>query len=471
MRPVKGRTKQPRIRGSFPSISSVWLLAFSSFAIATIWTVVLLAMGHRGLSKLLFSAPLWTAITGFVVALLAVLQARTATLQARTATSAQVRDRFGSYLKQRQEAVEGLISESIIKRENSMRALVDLADEYADKRQDVIDSLCSFLRESLRSDPSDDEKRLWRAATMMIRDRLQPRALNRWDCCKIDLTGAVIEGGDLSGVDLTSVTLKLNEVTFLDGTTTFAGAMFGRRSHISFDRATFASGTVCFDDVCLGTEATVSFEEAKFISGHVSFNHARFYSKNVSFREADFLGSCLDFSQVARWHERPIFDFTTEDAPIGIQWPPPFNGKLERVISNSWATLVTDQIPSDHLRHLRSICGLPPDNELIAYIVAGAGERSSIFFSSEDVRFVGRHRRRNVGVAIPFDSLHQLEANVVVDVVPSWSDQGGGSDLVQYLKISYCGNELMTCQFEDPHGNLGTREILERIKEIAKESR
>ena len=222
----------------------------------------------------------------------------------------------------------------------------------------------------------------------------------------------------------------------------------------------------------MGTEAVVSFKNASFISGKAVFGRAGFYSKNVSFHEAQFLGGCVDFSEVARWREPPVFDFAPQDAPRGLRWPPPFIRALEGALANSWAIPVTDQTSPVHLWNLRGKCGLLPGQELFAYIPEPTSYSGRIFFSSMDVRFIitsMRHRDRCL--SIPFDSLHELETEIVT-VYEGWAnDQSAGSYPVEKLKISYCGKELTICHFGNPLGNPGARETLERIKEIAKEFR
>lgn len=463
MRPGTGRSRQTR---PFSTNKPAWPRA--AIMIAALGATAWLAMGHPGVSRLWPAAALWSAVPVFI----AIANTLLYNLQRKTEVSAQRQESFKLYLEQRKEAVAGLASDSIMVRENSVRTLADLADEYADKRQDLINSLCSFLRESLRLEPGDDEQRLWQAAAVMIRERLRPGAPKRWDHCEIDLTGVVIKGGDFSEVDLSGVTLKLDKAAFIGGTTTFARAVFGNGSRVSFESARFDGGTVRFDDICMGTEAVVSFKNASFISGKAVFGRAGFYSKNVSFHEAQFLGGCVDFSEVARWREPPVFDFAPQDAPRGLRWPPPFIRALEGALANSWAIPVTDQTSPVHLWNLRGKCGLLPGQELFAYIPEPTSYSGRIFFSSMDVRFIitsMRHRDRCL--SIPFDSLHELETEIVT-VYEGWAnDQSAGSYPVEKLKISYCGKELTICHFGNPLGNPGARETLERIKEIAKEFR
>ncbi|MEU4774031.1 pentapeptide repeat-containing protein [Micromonospora sp. NPDC023644] len=268
------------------------------------------------------------------------------------------------------KASEQLGSDKAAVRLAGVYAMAGLADDWRDGRQTCIDVLCAYVRMPYTPPPqpsseaqtqADDEASMAMAETARIAReerevrhtvirligrhlRLPEEAATSWRGFDFDLTGAVLDGGDLSTATFsggrvsfagatfigerlsffmakfTGGTVSFEGATFSGGTVSFARATFSG-GRVTFDGATFSGGAVFFDVVTFGggrvsfARATfsgglVSFENATFSGGGVVFRGARFGGGPVSFVSARFAGGVVSFEK-ARLDVPPKFD----------QWP------------------------------------------------------------------------------------------------------------------------------------------------------
>lgn len=154
-------------------------------------------------------------------------------------------------------------------------AMAALADDWLTAGNDLqqkvcVDVLCAYLRmpyEPTTADVGEKEVRL--TIFSVIRDKMQDSGLaTSWCALTLDFTGAVIDGGTLSGV-------------------TTKGQMV-------FDRASFI-GDFSLEDANVVT-GKVSFQHAEFLRGVVSLKRASVQGVDLVFNEARFLGGDLSFS-------------------------------------------------------------------------------------------------------------------------------------------------------------------------------
>ncbi|WP_420117487.1 pentapeptide repeat-containing protein [Micromonospora sp.] len=206
------------------------------------------------------------------------------------------------------KASEQLGSDKAAVRLAGVYAMAGLADDWRDSRQTCIDVLCAYLRMPYtppQDAPSDaspmqpdgdasattsevartarEEREVRHTVIRLIGRhlRLAEEDANSWCGFDYDFTGAVFDGGDLSGA------------TFSVGRVSFSEATFGG-GYMSFDRATFGGGGVSFGRAKFGGGG-VSFDGAKFSGGGVYFGEAMFGGGDVSFGGAKFSGSGVDF--------------------------------------------------------------------------------------------------------------------------------------------------------------------------------
>jgi len=236
-------------------------------------------------------------------------------------------DRFG-------RAADQLGSSQAAVRLAGVYAMAGLADDWEAGRQTCIDVLCAYLRMPY-TPPSGDkphpaktapsglplgstsrgeggdtrqEQQVRQSLLRLIREHLRSGSDSkpRWHGHRFDLRDAVIDGGDLSEIDVRAGTiLNLGGSVFPCGTVTFYGAKFsgglvsfygGKFSggDLVFAGATLSGGEVVFADASF-SGGVVDFGGAEFSGGEVDFGGARFFSGEVNFNSATFSGSTVNF--------------------------------------------------------------------------------------------------------------------------------------------------------------------------------
>ena len=200
-----------------------------------------------------------------------------------------------------------------------LAALARLADVSPPHRAAAIGVLTAYLREPY--DPEDHppgERLVRRAALEVIRERLQdPAAPTTWCGSDIDLTGATLDGGSLTGIQLTGGSLRLARARLVSGTLDLTGiridggilslerstiegtlrldnaALF--EGHVSLDHAVLAGGTISLEHAHL-TGGNVTLAGAALGSGLVSLRSTEVAGTLVSFHGATLSGARLDFA-------------------------------------------------------------------------------------------------------------------------------------------------------------------------------
>lgn len=258
-----------------------------------------------------------------------------------------------------------------------IHALAGLADDWPDGRQTCIDVLCAYLRMPFPPNPPSDveaneqwhrERQVRHTIWRTIGRHLRPDAEVSWCGGDLDFTGAVIDGGDLSGscflsggrvsFDFARLVglLSFEGAQFLGGAVSFDGARFdgGRVSfdgarfdgcevsfneaefgggvvtmrgaeliegRLSFAFASFESGVLSFDSACLlGGE--VNFDHAIFdVGGRISFTEAKFLGARVDLQHATFAGGTVDIASPAKYDRAPELG-ARDSSPDGLLLPP-----------------------------------------------------------------------------------------------------------------------------------------------------
>jgi hypothetical protein len=226
--------------------------------------------------------------------------------------------------------------------------LAVLADSYPDSRQRSIDALCAYLRsppervdDSLGTNNGDHELRL--CIINIIRDhfRLDENDERSWRGFDLDLSGATLNGGDLSGAFFQRGRIRFDGATFVGGEFWFSGASFSGADVtfdeaafvggvVAFDRATFSGGRVSFKGAAFkGAQVrfdsaqffggTVTFESAAFTGGDIWFGDAFFSNGQVSFVDSAFKGTMIDMSRASTFTAPPTFTWTEQ--PAGLLLP------------------------------------------------------------------------------------------------------------------------------------------------------
>lgn len=223
------------------------------------------------------------------------------------------------HLSQRfQEAAKSLGADNATVRVAGVQALGQLADQWSQQRQGCISVICAFLRAvDEKGEPlaSPYERR---AALDVLRRGLLGDQRNSWAACDFDLSGAVLDSGDLRDVQFDAPGHVSFAHACFRGPVTFSGAVFAGAdvsfrdarfdSRVDFSGARFTRGTVCFDRVVcdggamafdraeFGDECVVTFAGARLGPG-VSFVGATLHGssaspgRGVSFAHARFEGS------------------------------------------------------------------------------------------------------------------------------------------------------------------------------------
>ncbi|SNX81283.1 Pentapeptide repeat-containing protein, partial [Streptomyces microflavus] len=180
-------------------------------------------------------------------------------------------------------------------------AMARLADDWEEQRRVCVDVLCAYLRMPYETDTAAEgymkgEREVRLTIIRTIRDHLQdPAAATTWCGYNLDFTGAVFDGGDLSGVQLVGGMVSFRGATFCAGTVDFSGAAFSG-SRVNFNHATFSGGRVTFNRATF-SGSRVTLNHAALSGGTVDFNRAAFSAGMVDFSGATFSGSRVTFNQ------------------------------------------------------------------------------------------------------------------------------------------------------------------------------
>ncbi|MFD0559588.1 pentapeptide repeat protein [Stackebrandtia endophytica] len=304
----------------------------------------------------------------------------------RDAEAAETREQAKHFHERFGAAADQLGSEAPRIRLAGVYAMAALAGDWDAGRQTCIDVLCGYIRapyeppRALDHDPTDEALKEHRAATEereirraiidTIGERLRtaPRDGKTWHGHRYDLTRAILDTGNLSGIMVTPGTVidlshtqfpigrvdfararfsggiidftgaKFNGATvdftgakFCDGTVDFTGANFGGCT-IYFQTANFDGGTIDFRRASFGG-GTINFSGASFGGGTINFSGARFESASVNFTGAKFRGGTVDFREVAFSgrtvnltpylirSEPPVIDDFLDGPPEGLLLP------------------------------------------------------------------------------------------------------------------------------------------------------
>jgi hypothetical protein len=203
-------------------------------------------------------------------------------------------------------------------------AMSRLADDWAEERQTCIDVLCAYLRMPYtpveETSPADElyeaaadsslgarqERTVRHTAIRLIAAHLKADADTSWQGYRFDLTGAILDGGDLIGITLTAgTTLDFSGARFSTGEVKFSGARFAG-GRVYFSGAQFADGLVdfAFTEVADGaidfggaqfSGAAVHFGDAKLLGGWISFRDTEFLRGLIYFGGAEFVGCAVNF--------------------------------------------------------------------------------------------------------------------------------------------------------------------------------
>jgi hypothetical protein len=237
--------------------------------------------------------------------------------------AAEVRENTKLFYERFGRAADQLGSDRAAVRLAGVYATAGLADDWQDGRQTCIDVLCGYLRmpypvaasapasegpssEEQSTDPdtevttivakADDrgpgeERQVRHTVMRLIRDHLRPADTYdgpRWHGHHFDLTGAVLDEGNLSGISLQAgTTINFTQATF-SGRVSFDGATFSG-GRVSFEFATFSGGQVSFSNAKF-FEGQVSFKGTTFSGGQVYFDYAKLTSARVYFNSVVFSG-------------------------------------------------------------------------------------------------------------------------------------------------------------------------------------
>lgn len=215
----------------------------------------------------------------------------------------------------------------------AMAQLADRAEPRSPTRQQCIDVLCSYLRLPYEPDRPDvasstveqvahfaagQRREAWtvtalphdaevrRSIIRIIRDHLQPDSSPSWEGHELNLTGAVLDGGDFSGVRLTAGRLLLAGANFRGGWFSFDGAVFDG-ADVSLDGAVFDTGHVSFDDAVFNA-GDVSFVDATVSGATVSFGRARINGGQLLFADLVLESGQVGFESASFTDGRVLFD-------------------------------------------------------------------------------------------------------------------------------------------------------------------
>ncbi|MBE3001944.1 pentapeptide repeat-containing protein [Nocardiopsis sp. HNM0947] len=221
----------------------------------------------------------------------------------RTTESGEQREVSKLFTETFDSAGDKLGSEHAAVRVVGVHALARLADEASEDRDDlvqmVVNVLCNYLRMPYAPAPgpapeyaSPEERKEIReqelefASLREVRHTIirilgsRLRKDRRWQDRDYDFTGAVFDGGDLSGAQFYGKKVSFAQAEFADGRTDFTWARF-LCDETDFTGARFTGGETVF-------------RTAKFLSPEVKFNRARFIGGRVSFSFTTFSPGTLE---------------------------------------------------------------------------------------------------------------------------------------------------------------------------------
>jgi hypothetical protein len=187
-------------------------------------------------------------------------------------------------------------------------AIVGLADDWEDQRQQCIEVLCAYLRlpydpESSEEQPGEREVRL--TVFREIGAHLRSDAEVSWSGRNFNFAGAVFDGGDFRAARFTGGRISFADTTFVGAGTTFAGAEFTgctvtfarariAASRLTFADATFRDGELVFTGANFES-GVVTFTRSCFLGGRVTFARSVISGGRLSFADAQFSGGLLSF--------------------------------------------------------------------------------------------------------------------------------------------------------------------------------
>jgi uncharacterized protein YjbI with pentapeptide repeats len=160
----------------------------------------------------------------------------------------------------------------------------------------------------------------------VIRDHLR-KGDAPWRGHHFDLSGAVLDGGDFTGIELHDGTtldfrrarlvggvLSFRDSSFLSGTADFGGA--------TFEGATVDFGRAGFRDFELRGDARLNLARSVLRAGRLAFAGARLQGGVVDMRGMVFAGGTVDLRGVERYELPPAFDpFPDGVPPSGLLLP------------------------------------------------------------------------------------------------------------------------------------------------------
>jgi uncharacterized protein YjbI with pentapeptide repeats len=168
-----------------------------------------------------------------------------------------------------------------------------LADDWPAGRQRCIDVLCALARRGHVLEPPpdasiedrlawDDDRQFRHAIMRVVAAHLRPegaghaddhvpyRPVVSWQGGNFDFTGALIDGGDLDGIELTDGQLVFAGARFVaDTPLVLRGSKFLGKSLLDVRGVRFESGGLDLSKVLVGPKATVNCSDALFENGRV----------------------------------------------------------------------------------------------------------------------------------------------------------------------------------------------------------
>lgn len=412
---------RPTLRLPFAAHIALWLLLGFSVAALSAWAVWLL-LGQPTLRPASSGqASTQDKFDGLKIALTVVggiggaIALTVAYRKQRLSEAAERREDTKVFAERFSKASELIGSSEAAMRLAGIYAMSALADDWDDHRQTCIDVLCAYLRMpytppltspsppksgnrglGLRKPPvathhaptpaaapSEDpreEQQVRHTVIRVIATHLRPGASVSWNGYTFDFTGATLDGGDLSQVEIEpTTTMIFRNATFrtgrfsfgfatffggdvdfraamiAGGTVDFGGAVFTgglvdfgdaefSSGRINFICTTFSDGTLSFSNTIF-SGCTVSFLGARFVGGAVNFRTrlsddigrfgakfsgsivefkgAQFSTGTVDFRDAEFSGGLVDLSTADDLSMPPLFDRMSEEASRWVRLPTP----------------------------------------------------------------------------------------------------------------------------------------------------
>lgn len=306
------------------------------------------------------------ALVGLVIAYRRQLVAETADDRERTRL---FNERFNA-------AAEQLGSDRAGVRQAGIYSMEGLADDWPAGRQKCVDVLCALARRGHVLQPPadapiedrlawDDDRQFRHAIMRVVADHLRPAAAVPWRGGNFDFTGALVDGGDFEGIELTGGRLVFAGARFVAGAPLVMrgsrivaglldvrGAVFdsgaldlskasvGPQATVNFSDVLFQDGyvdirTTTIEGCCYLCRATLSgaeielsesslrgtidFRDARLAGGVMRFDGAVVAPERFRFAGARFEGATLDFSGA---HLDGVLDFGTAASPAGVILPP-----------------------------------------------------------------------------------------------------------------------------------------------------